>query len=378
VNKESGQSVDIKPEYYIGEAPLRFNWQTPILLSRHNEDILYLGSNYFHRSMHKGESPEKLGEELTITKNKGNVPYGTITTLSESPKRFGLLYAGTDDGRIHISKDVGYTWNNISDGLPPNKWVTRVVASRYRTERVYATLNNYRNDDFNAYVYVSDDYGKTWKDISASLPIEPVNVIREDPVKGNILYVGTDNGLYVSHDSGYHYEYWRSNLPRVAIHDLAIQERENELVLGTHGRSIYIASLNEVQQYDSVRNMPLVLLNVDSIRYNKRIGQKYSAYSKPVENICSIRYFTQSKDTLRISVMNERGKALFSETIQPLVGFNTFDYPLNMRDEAIKFYKSKPNKSDDDHYYLPAGKYRIVIEQGEHQAEGELLIWSKE
>jgi photosystem II stability/assembly factor-like uncharacterized protein len=113
---------------------------------------------------------------------------------------------------------------------------------------VYVSLNGYRNDHFNAYVFVSEDYGTTWKQICMDLPAEPVNVIREDPKRENILYIGTDQGLYVTVDAGVSSFAWMSSLPRVAIHDIAIQERENEIVLGTHGRSLYIASLNEVQK----------------------------------------------------------------------------------------------------------------------------------
>jgi hypothetical protein len=127
-------------------------------------------------------------------------------------------------------------------------YVSRVIASKFKEGRVFATLNGYRNDLFNAFVFVSEDYGTTWKQICLDLPFEPVNVIKEDPKAENVLYIGTDHGLYVSVDGGASTMAWMSGLPRVAIHDIAIQERENEIVLGTHGRSIYIASLSEVQK----------------------------------------------------------------------------------------------------------------------------------
>ena len=201
---------------------------------------------------------------------KGNVPYGTITTIDESPLRFGLLYIGTDDGNIQQSSDGGNTWTSLNkaevirvttDGKKTTKirsqigldtrqlWVSRVVASQHQEKRVYVTLNGYREDDFNPYVFVSEDQGISWNAIHSNLPLESVNVIREDPVNPNILYVGTDGGLYVSLDRGKTYKAWYSGLPNsVAIHDIAIQARENEIVLATHGRSLYVGKLDAIQK----------------------------------------------------------------------------------------------------------------------------------
>jgi photosystem II stability/assembly factor-like uncharacterized protein len=243
--------VNVRPQHELGDKPLRFNWQSPILLSKHNQDVFYFGTNRFHRSLNKGEQSVNMSGDLTGGKKEGNVPFGTLVTISESPLRFGLIYTGSDDGFIHVTKDGGYSWTAIHTKLPKTVqglYVSRVVASKYKESRVYVTLNGYRNDHFNAWVFVSDDYGATWKQLFTDLPAEPVNVLREDPKNENLLYVGTDHGLYVSVDGGASSMAWMSELPRVAIHDIAIQERENEIVLGTHGRGIYIASLSEAQK----------------------------------------------------------------------------------------------------------------------------------
>lgn len=246
--------VNVRPQHELGDKPLRFNWQSPILLSKHNQDVFYFGTNRFHRSFNKGENAANLSGDLTGGKREGNVPFGTLVTISESPLRFGLIYTGSDDGFIHVSKDGGYSFTAIHTKLPKTVqglYVSRVVASKYKESRVYVTLNGYRNDHFNAWVFVSDDYGTTWKQLFTDLPAEPVNVLREDPKSENLLYVGTDHGLYVSVDAGASSMAWMSELPRVAVHDIAIQERENEIVLGTHGRGIYIASLSEAQKLAS-------------------------------------------------------------------------------------------------------------------------------
>jgi photosystem II stability/assembly factor-like uncharacterized protein len=193
-HQDTGGYFSVRPIHALGETPYRFNWLTPIMLSKHNPDIFYIGTNKVHRSMNKGAGLIALSGDLTNGKKEGDVPFGTITTISESPLRLGLLYVGTDDGNLHISKDGGYSWTSLSAQLPAGLWVSRVIASSHREGRVYATLNGYRNDHFKPYVFVSEDYGANWKPIQANLPLEPVNVIREDPAKDSILYLGTDGG----------------------------------------------------------------------------------------------------------------------------------------------------------------------------------------
>ena len=247
---DGGRGLTIHPMHELGEAKLRYNWQTPIWLSKHSQDVFYYGTNKFHRSLNKGEKMEALSGDLTNGKHDGKVPFGTLTTIVESPMKFGLIYVGSDDGNIQVTKDGGYNWTKINVTLktiPQGMYVSRVTPSAYKESRVYATLNGYRNDNFMAYLFVSEDYGTTWTPLGNDLPAEPLNVIKEDPKKENILYVGSDNGLYVSFDMGKSFMTIGNNLPRVPVHDIAIQQRDNELVVGTHGRSIYVTKLEPVQ-----------------------------------------------------------------------------------------------------------------------------------
>jgi photosystem II stability/assembly factor-like uncharacterized protein len=239
----------VRPTRDLGEPAVRYNWQSPILLSRHNQDVFYFGSNKFHRSMSKGDSLVTLSTDLTTNPAQGDVPFGTTTTISESPIRFGLIYVGTDDGNVQVSKDGGNSFTMISQKLPKGLYVSRVIASKYNVARVYVTLNGYRNDHFNAYVYQSDDYGTTWKQIMKDLPSEPVNVIKEDAVAEQVLYVGTDGGLYVSLDGGNSSMAWTKGLPAsVPVHDLEIHPRDHEIILGTHGRSLYVGKLDSLRK----------------------------------------------------------------------------------------------------------------------------------
>jgi photosystem II stability/assembly factor-like uncharacterized protein len=248
-NLATKERKNVRPMRDLGEPAVRYNWQSPILLSRHNQDVFYFGSNKFHRSMSKGDSLVTLSMDLTTNPTQGDVPFGTTTTISESPIRFGLIYVGTDDGNVQVSKDGGNSFTMISQKLPKGLYVSRVIASKYNVARVYVTLNGYRNDHFNAYVYQSDDYGTTWKQIMKDLPSEPVNVIKEDAVYEQVLYVGTDGGLYVSLDGGNSSMAWTKGLPAsVPVHDLEIHPRDHEIILGTHGRSLYVGKLDALRK----------------------------------------------------------------------------------------------------------------------------------
>jgi len=194
-----------------------------------------------------GNTWEQISPDLTYNDvdKIGDISYQTIFALSESPVKAGVLYAGTDDGRLHVTKNGGQEWNEILDGLPKNKWISRVVASKYDLGRVYMTQNGKRDDDFQIYIWSSEDFGKTWKDISGNIPLGPVNVIREDLRNPNILYAGTDIGVYISKDRG---ESWEvlGNLPSTYVHDLIIHPRENIMVIATHGRGMFALDLNPV------------------------------------------------------------------------------------------------------------------------------------
>ena len=278
-NTDGGRGTSLYPRPDLGEPQLRFNWQTPIWLSRHNQDVFYYGTNKFYRSLSKGDKMEALSSDLTSGKREGDIPFGTLTTIVESPLKFGLIYVGTDDGNIQVTRDGGYTWTkiNISMGLPgmqskPGKktdtnpglsktieglYVSRVMPSMYKEGRVYATVNGLRNDNFAPWLFVSEDYGTTWQQLGNDLPAEPLNVVKEDPKEENIIYVGSDNGLYASFDRGKTFMTFGNNIPRVPVHDIAIQQRENEILVGTHGRSIYVTKLDAVQTaYDPVKYKP--------------------------------------------------------------------------------------------------------------------------
>lgn len=249
INKKTGDRRRITPGHDIGNAPNRWNWRTPAELSYHNQDIVYMGSQYVYQSLDQGNTWTTISPDLTKNQKSGNVPFATLTVVEESPLEFGTLYAGTDDGNVWITRNNGGNWTSLNAGLPQDRWVSSISPSRFKEGRVYITLNGYRYDEFNTYVYLSEDYGKTWTSIKSNLPEEAANIIIEDPKMPNILYLGTDHGLYVSLDEGKNWNLFQGEIPNVAIYDMVIQERENHLVIGTHGRSVYVVDLKQIHEW---------------------------------------------------------------------------------------------------------------------------------
>jgi hypothetical protein len=247
------RTTNIKPQVPEDQPPLRGQWLAPFTLSPHNSRVIYHGMQHVWRSMDRGETWEQISGDLTYNNpdQQGNISFATLTTLAESPLKFGVIYAGTDDGRVHVTRDSGANWTEITAGLPPTTWVSRVVPSQYDVATVYLTKNGKRDDDFQVYVYRSRDYGQTWEDISANIPGGPVNVIAEDPRVDGLLYVGTDLGVYVSTDHGATWNVLGSQLPTVFVHDLVIHPRETTCVIATHGRGMYTLNLKPL--YDSLK-----------------------------------------------------------------------------------------------------------------------------
>jgi len=255
INDYPGSTKDLLPNRFPGEEPLRGEWVAPSIISTHNPDIIYHGMQYVLMSRDKGDTWEFISPDLSYNnpEKRGDINYQTISVLDESPLKFGLLYAGTDDGRIWRTKDGGKAWTEIRNGAVPQKFVSRIVASAYDMGTVYMTQTGRRDDDFQVYVWKSIDFGDSWQDISGNIPVGPVNVIREDPVNRNILYAGTDGGVFVSKDGG---EKWDilGNLPFSYVHDLAIHPRDNMIIIATHGRGIWVLDANPVNEKDKRRN----------------------------------------------------------------------------------------------------------------------------
>ncbi len=229
-----------EPEY-------RGQWVAPTIISSHNGDIVYHAVQYVLKSTDQGGTWEKISPDLTYNdpEKQGDISYQTISALEESVHNPNLLYAGTDDGRLWRTRDGGKKWEEIRKDPLPVRWVSRIVASVHDFGTVYVTQTGRRDDDAAVYVWRSTDFGDTWEDISANIPAGPVNVIREDPENREILYLGTDVGVYVSKDAGQSWEVL-GDLPCTYVHDLAIHPRENMIIIATHGRGMFVLDADPV------------------------------------------------------------------------------------------------------------------------------------
>ena len=366
INKETNQRKNVQPKHQLGETPYRFNWQTPILLSPHNQDILYIGGNKLHRSLNQGEDWEAISPDLTQGGKKGNVAYGTLTTLSESPFKFGLIYTGSDDGLIQGTRNGGDTWENLSGALPKNLWVSRVLASQHSQDRVYATLNGYRWDDFTPYVFKSDDQGKTWTNISGNIPVSAVNVILEDPKNELLLFVGTDNGLYVTFDGGESWQSFQNGMPNVAVHDLVIQPEANHLLVGTHGRSIYMADISYLQQMTpEVLRSDLFVYKVAPIKFSPRWGSSWSTWRKPQTPGLDVSFYSSAPGSFSADISTLDGIQVSATTLEADKGLNILSYDMAFSKAGKAAYLKKNKKelkeASNGVTYLPKGKYLIQL-----------------
>jgi photosystem II stability/assembly factor-like uncharacterized protein len=364
-NLKTNKRIEIHPKHELGDTPYRYNWQTPILLSPHNQDILYMGANKLLRSMDKGKNFEVISPDLTTGGKKGNVPFGTLTTISESPFQFGLIYVGSDDGYVNITKDGGVSWTRISDSFPQNLWVSRVIASQHEKNRVYVTLNGYRNDDFKPYVFVSDNFGNTWKSIKSNLPNAAINVIKEDPTDENLLYLGTDNGVFISFDKGENWQQFTKDLPIVPVHDVVVQKEAKDLVVGTHGRSIYKTNIASLQKIKEVKNKDLVIFDIPKIKYASYWGNARNPWLKPFEPNITTSIYVSDSGKYGVEILSEDKHQLKKFDVDITAGFNYINYDITCSENKGKAYFIKKDiaikQAKNKKYYLPKGTYIFKV-----------------
>ena len=261
-DRRTGEEIGIQPQPGKGEEGLRWNWDSPLIISPHNHTKLYFAANKLFQSNDRGDSWKPISGDLTrqidrnrlevmgkiwsvdaVAKNASTSLYGNCTALSESPKKEGMIYVGTDDGLIHITEDGGASWKKYEKftGVPEKTYVSRLLTSQHDVNIVYVSFDNHKMADFNPYILKSIDAGKSWISIKGNLPSNgPVLAIAEDHVNPNLLFVGTEFGIFFTVDGGQKWIQLKSGLSTIAVRDIAIQKRENDLVLATFGRGFYI------------------------------------------------------------------------------------------------------------------------------------------
>ncbi len=359
----TNEASPIKPRFKEGEPPYRFNWNTPLVISSHDPKTLYYGGNFLFKSTDRGDTWTKLGGDLTtgvdrnsleifgkkpgkdtLSRNDGVVWYPTITTVSESPVSASVLWVGTDDGNLQVTRDGGQSWKNVADrvpGVPKGTYVSRVIASKYAEGNAYVTFDGHRGNDFHVYVFMTVNYGDTWKAISSGLPENSgtLHVIREHPQDQNVLFAGAEFGAFFSLDRGANWRRLKMNFPTVPVDDIQIQPRENDLILATHGRSIWILDdlVPLLQLNDQVLPHDLHLFPIRPAiawrMYSNKwyAGNQHFVGPNPPDGAL-IAYYLKSKlaekEKVKITILDKDGKTIREMDGEKNAGINRVNWDL--------------------------------------------------
>jgi len=356
---KTGERKSIVPSPEKNESKLRGQWVAPFIISPHNPQIIYHGMNYLYRSMNRGDKWERISPDLTYNdpEKKGDISYQTIFTISESPFKFGLIYVGTDDGRAHVTKDGGRHWSEISKNLP-EKWISRIVASKYHESTVYCAQNGKRDDDFTAYLWKSTDYGKTWKNITNNIPIGPINVISEDPKKENILYVGTDLGVYISINGGNTWNTLNKKFPTTFVHDLVIHPREDILIAATHGRGMYAMDVRPIQKLtEEILKKNLYILKVTE---GKIPQSRWWGRLIPV----NISFYLKEKTTVSLIIKDKSANTIREFEYSGNKGYNIISWVL----------KQDSKKSEEKSVLVKPDQYIFLLKAESTIYEGKITV----
>jgi photosystem II stability/assembly factor-like uncharacterized protein len=378
INVHLGTSVDIRPRSATGASEFRFNWSSPILVSPHSPHSLYFGGNHVFRSSDRGDHWEVLSKDLTKGAPGPNAEMGhTITALAESPLTAGLLFAGTDDGQVFIYRQESGEWIDIGKnliGVPLDRWITAIECSRFAEGTVYLTVDRHREDDCKAYIYKTVDYGATWQSIASNLPANgPVKVIREDPRQKQLLYAGTEFGAFVILNQGAGWRRLAAGLPTVAVDDLVIHSRDRELVVGTHGRSLYVLDIAPLQEWCArTLEQSLVLFDVkpamlfDTRGSHALSGTKTLVAQNPAFG-ATIRYFLsdKSRSPVRLIIADSLGNKVASLDAGNEPGFHQLIWDLK---------PSKDSKIGKDRTKIVPGEYSVRLEAGPLSAVKKLRV----
>lgn len=385
-NIKTNEFYQVRPRPDSPAERLRFNWVSPIQISPHHPDIVYIGSQKLHRSLNKGRAFESLSPDLTKNLPNGDVPFSTLTTLSESPFKFGQIYAGADDGSLKMTNDHGNTWTAIPTPAP-NRWVTRVVASKHDRATVYVSQTGYRDDDYTPYLWKSTDNGKTWTSIASNLPPEFIYVIREDLDRKDWLYVGTNLGVFFTTDGGKNWIPLHGSIPRTPVHDLVIQPSMKELVIASHARSVFTFKLDLLYKVFEQREKPLHVWSISDMtrgtwEYRNRPDYDVADPSSPA---VTGEMFTATGGAGSVRIKDKDGKVVLDQKMDWARGYNPFSVELLLKRGAPRYSTDVKGRKittateavADPYYaerfqYLPAGEYTIEVTVGD---KTETLKW---
>jgi photosystem II stability/assembly factor-like uncharacterized protein len=352
------EAKEIYPYATQDESKLRFNWNTPIYASPTQKGTIYIGSQFLMRSRDRGESWERISPDLTTNDknaqkqlesggltvdNSSAENYTTIITISESIRNPNVIWVGTDDGNVQLTRDGGKSWSNVGkiNGLPPRTWVSRVEAGHFDENTAYATFDGHRTGDMKTYVYRTRDAGKTWEALATPDIKGYAQVIREDLVNPNLLFLGTEMGLYMSLDAGKNWAQFKENFPPVPVHDIALHPRDGDAIIGTHGRGVYI-----IDDLSPLRALTPDQLAKDVVMLPSRPSLlRIPAYGGGMEgddlfvagaldDVASISYYLKKRHIVgdsKVEIYDPQGKLIATIPAGKRRGINRVDWPMRMK-----------------------------------------------
>ena len=400
LQRSTGESKDIKPYPAEGEEKLRFNWNAPLHVSQANPGILYLGAQYLYRTRDRGDSWERISPDLTTndpekqkqeesggltTDNTTAENHTTIVTISESPVNAQVIWVGTDDGNLQITRDDGAEWSNVVGnvaGLPRSTWVSHVEASRFDEGSAYVTFDGHRTGDMTPYVYRTTDFGATWESLVTESVEGYAHVVKEDLENGDLLFLGTEFGLWVSVDGGLSWARFENDLPKVAVHDLAVHPREHDLIVGTHGRGIYI-----LDDITPLRALTPDVLEADVALLPTRpavqtIGGGMSWFSGNDEFVgrnppqaAAIVYYMKKRHIfgdLYVEIYGSDGELIRTIPGGKIRGINRVDWPMRLPPPKVPPASSLVNAFQGPR--VPEGTYSFKLIKGSETYDGQVSL----
>jgi photosystem II stability/assembly factor-like uncharacterized protein len=378
MNLQNAEIKKLRPEPAEGHPAFRFHWNSPLIGSRHNKGVLYLGGNYVFRLTMKGEQWQIISLDLStqelhkmVAVGSGAENYGVVYTLAESPAKPGALWAGTDDGKVWITENDGGSWTDLTANLPAaakGQWINRIEASWHDAKVAYIAVDAHRTGNYAPLAYRTPDGGKTWQNIASNLPPDgPIKVIREDPKNPNLLYAGTELGLFVSFNQGGHWVKF-GGLPTVAVDDILVHPRDNDLVIATHGRSLFI-----VDDLRPIQEMSMEIQTKEGYLFQPRPafgiyllpgfadwnGKAIFRGENPPEGALISFYlkeFLGEEATIKITSSAGQPVAKFKVTGTP--GINRVNWDLRPTKEFLTEYGGEGQK------FVKAGEYTVELNYG--------------
>ncbi len=400
--KDTREIKEIKPFSDDPDVKLRFNWDTPVYFSPTQEGVLYIGAQFLYRTDNRGDSWEKISPDLTTNdpeKQKQEESGGltidnstaenhcTIYTISESPKDKNVIWVGTDDGNLQITVDGGKTWNNVVKnipGLPANTWCAKVAACNFKRETAYVVFDGHRNGDKSVYVYKTTDLGKTWKSLASENIEGYARTILEDSVNPELLFLGTEFGLYISIDGGEQWVRFKNKVPKVAIYEMVLQPQTSDLVLGTHGRGVLIIDdisplrlLNEKVLNSKVHIFPVKPYYISNPKFSYGISGDQEFFGSNPSAAVTINYYMKKRHIfgdMRIEIYNERGKLVKTLPAGKRKGINRVSWYVRKKPPKVK--ASSPNLAFRTAFgpTFPPGKYTVKIIEGKNEYSAPVEI----